>query len=152
MMMENFIQGVEIQNLKLVNNTRGYLMEVQRSDDTICPGFGQAYITSTFPGIVKAWYRHHHQIDQIALIKGVLLLVLFDDRAESPSYGLVQEIKIEEHEPKLVQIPTGVWHGFQSVGEKDAILLHLNSIPFSHTEIDEDRLAFDSSEIPYTWK
>jgi dTDP-4-dehydrorhamnose 3,5-epimerase len=52
-------------------------VEIQRADDKIFPGFGQVYITSTLPGIVKAWYRHTTQIDQIAVIVGLLKLVLY---------------------------------------------------------------------------
>jgi len=77
------IEGVHIQPLKLLPNNRGRLMEVQRADDPNFPGFGQAYITSTYPGVVKAWYRHHRQIDQIAVVSGLLQLVLYDPRESS---------------------------------------------------------------------
>src|SRR6476646_9884305 len=102
------LEGVQIVSLKLLPNAKGRLMEVQRGDDAVHPGFGQAYITSTFPGVVKAWYRHHQQIDQIALVKGLLKLVLFDARPESATAGRLQEIIIEELTPRLVQIPPGL--------------------------------------------
>ena len=76
------IDGVRVVPLKLIRNERGRLIEVQRRDDAHFLGFGQAYITSTLPGVVKAWYRHARQIDQIALMKGTLKLVLFDSRRQ----------------------------------------------------------------------
>jgi dTDP-4-dehydrorhamnose 3,5-epimerase len=100
---------------------------------------------------VKAWYRHHYQIDQIALTSGSLLLALFDDRSGSPTYGLVHEIRITEVTPLLVQIPTGVWHGFQSLGHQPACLLHLNTIPIDLANKDEDRLPHDTPAIPFRW-
>lgn len=126
-------------------------MEVQRSDDPLFPGYGQSYITSTFPGIVKAWYRHHRQIDQIAVVKGLLKLVLYDGREDSPSHGVVNEIIIGELAPKLVQIPPGIWHGFQSIGTEETFLLHLNSAAFDFEDTDEDRLPADDRSIPYSW-
>jgi dTDP-4-dehydrorhamnose 3,5-epimerase len=137
--------------LKKVTNERGHLMEVLRSDDPHFPGFGQTYVTRTKAGVIKAWYRHRKQLDQIALIQGELLLVLFDARAESPTRHIVQTISITEERPLLVQIPTGVWHGFRAMGSQDAYLLHLNTRPFDAADTDEDRLAPDDPAIPYRW-
>jgi dTDP-4-dehydrorhamnose 3,5-epimerase len=145
------IYGVAVVPLKKLVNDRGHLMEVQRNDDSHFPGFGQVYLTATNPGIVKAWYRHHRQIDQIALAQGTLRLALFDSRETSPTHGQVQEILISEGQPALVQIPTGVWHGFQALGTAPALLLHINTIPFSFQDTDEDRLPAATADIPFRW-
>ncbi len=145
------IHEVTVVPLKKLVNERGHLMEIQRNDESHFPGFGQAYLTATNPGVVKAWYRHHRQIDQIALAQGTLRLALFDSRETSPTYGQVQEIVISDDQPALVQIPTGVWHGFQALGTAPALLLHLNTIPFNFENVDEDRLPATVPEIPFRW-
>ncbi len=137
--------------LKKVVNDRGYLQEVQRSDEPHFPGFGQAYLTATNPGVIKAWYRHHRQIDQIALAQGTLRLALYDARPASPTFGVVQELVISDDRPVLVQIPTGIWHGFQALGTGPALLLHLNTVAFRFGDVDEDRLPPATPEIPYRW-
>ncbi len=148
---EQWIEGVEVCPLKLLPNEKGRLMEIQRADDKIFPGFGQVYITSTLPGIVKAWYRHTTQIDQIAVMVGLLKLVLYDDRETSPTRGKINTIFLGELAPKLVQIPPGIWHGFQTIGEREAFALHLNSVAFQADAPDEDRLPYDTNIIPYQW-
>jgi len=145
------IEGVKILPLKVLFNERGRLMEVQREDDEIFPGFGQVYITSTHPGVIKAWYRHYSQIDQIALVSGSMKLVLYDARKSSFSYAVVSTIMLEEHTPKLVQIPPGIWHGFQAIDQREAFVLHLNSQAFQTAQPDEDRLPYDTELIPYRW-
>jgi dTDP-4-dehydrorhamnose 3,5-epimerase len=145
------IEGVRVVPLKLVSNRRGHLMEVQRCDDPIYPGFGQVYITSTPPDVIKAWYRHKTQTDQIALVKGRLKLVLFDNRKSSSTCSHCREIIMEETAPTLVQIPPGVWHGFQAIGADPAYLLHLNSVAFDFDSPDEERIAPDDTSIPYSW-
>ena len=145
------IEGVHIQPLKLLPNGRGRLMEVQRADDPNFPGFGQVYITSTYPGVVKAWYRHHRQIDQIAVVSGLLQLVLYDPRENSKTAGLINEIYLGELAPKLVLIPPGIWHGFRAIGAREAFALHLNSLPLSAEYPDEDRLPADDPSIPFQW-
>lgn len=146
------IEGVLVSDLKLLPNERGRLMEIQRRDDPHFPGFGQAYVTETFAGIVKAWYRHNVQVDQIAPIRGLVKLVLYDDRADSVSHGVVQEIILGELAPRLVLIPPLVWHGFKALGETSAFLLHLNDRPFEFAQPDEERLPADDSRIPYSWQ
>ncbi len=148
---KNYIAGVVVKDLKLLPNAKGRLMEVQRADEADFPGFGQVYVTQSFAGVVKAWYRHREQIDQIAAITGLVKLVLFDDRQDSPTLGQLDEILMGELQPRLVRIPPGVWHGFQALGDSGAFLLHLNSRPFDFDAPDEERLAADDSAIPYSW-
>jgi dTDP-4-dehydrorhamnose 3,5-epimerase len=145
------IHQVYLLPLKKVINERGFLLEVQRNDDPHYPGFGQIYVTNTLPGVVKAWYRHQQQTDQIALLKGELLLVLYDSREDSPTRNQLQEIRLSESNPLLVQIPIGVWHGFKALGAEAASLLHLNSLAFNFANTDEERLPCDDPAIPYRW-
>lgn len=145
------IAGVVVAPLKLMPTEKGRLMEVQRADDPHFPGFGQVYVTQSFPGVVKAWYRHTKQIDQLAAITGLVKVALFDDRAQSATRGAVMEIVLGELAPKLVLIPPGVWHGFKAVGDASAFLLHINSEPFSFDAPDEERLDANDPRIPYTW-
>jgi dTDP-4-dehydrorhamnose 3,5-epimerase len=144
------IDGVRVVPLKLIRNERGRLIEVQRRDDAHFLGFGQAYITSTLPGVVKAWYRHARQIDQIALMKGTLKLVLFDSRDNSATREVLLELTINEAAPALVQIPSSIWHGFQAIND-ETFLLHLNSEPFQFDLQDEERIAPDDPRVPYRW-
>lgn len=145
------IEGVNVRPLKLLPNSRGRLMEIARNDEPDHLGFAQVYLTSTFPGVIKAWYRHRQQIDQIASLSGLVKLVLFDSRAGSPSQDVVQEIYLGDLAPRLVRIPPGVWHGFQAVGQAEAFLLHLNSAAFDPAAPDEERLDQTDPRIPYAW-
>lgn len=148
---EGIIEDVVVKPLRKVTNERGHLIEVQRNDELDYLGFGQAYITSTLPGVVKAWYRHSVQHDQIMLIQGALHLALYDSREHSKTYGILQHIQLDETSPVLVQIPAGLWHGFQAISTGPAMLLHINTVPFDFSNPDEERLVADDPSIPYTW-
>ena len=58
------IQGVEIKNLKVIKDNRGFLMEMLRCDDDIFEKFGQVYLSVCNPNIVKGWHYHKKQTDQ----------------------------------------------------------------------------------------
>lgn len=147
--LEETIAEASVIPLKKVCNERGHLLEVQRRDDPHYLGFGQAYVTATLPGVVKAWYRHAAQFDQVTLLKGALHLVLYDTRTNSETLHVLQHIHLKEDNPQLVQIPPGIWHGFQAVSAEPAMLLHLNTIPFDFANPDEERLPINAASIPY---
>src|SRR5262245_54997274 len=93
-MMENktIIHGVHIKLLKHSNVKQGeQLFEVQRNDEEIYPGFGQVHVTITHTGITKAWYFHEFQVDQMVVLRGVMKLVIYDSRINSPSHQVINE-------------------------------------------------------------
>jgi dTDP-4-dehydrorhamnose 3,5-epimerase len=81
------INGVVIKKLKVIPDERGRLMEILRNDDEIFKQFGQVYVTTTYPGVVKAWHFHKVQSDNFACIIGMIRVALFDARKDSPTYG-----------------------------------------------------------------
>ena len=74
------IDGVMTKQLKVIPDERGRLMECLRNDDELFVKFGQFYMTTTFPGVVKGWHLHDAQCDNIVCVKGMIKLVLFDGR------------------------------------------------------------------------
>ena len=69
--------------------------------------FGQVYITTTYPQVVKAWHYHKVQTDHIVAVQGMIKLVLYDPREDSPTKGEINEFFIGVHHPLLVQVPQG---------------------------------------------
>ncbi|MGB2985350.1 MAG: dTDP-4-dehydrorhamnose 3,5-epimerase, partial [Phycisphaerae bacterium] len=57
------IRDVQIKELKAIPDERGRLMEMLRADDELFKSFGQVYMTTAFPGVVKAWHYHKRQWD-----------------------------------------------------------------------------------------
>lgn len=145
------IEGVQTKTLKVNMDDRGYLMEIIRNDEEFYHGFGQCYITSCFPGVVKAWHMHQEQEDNIVAIKGNIKLVLFDARTDSPTFGEIDEFFTGERRPMVVKIPPGIYHGFTSIEGETAVVLNVPTMPYNGNEPDEERLPYDTPEIGYDW-
>lgn len=145
------IDGAHIKPLQVIPDERGRLMEILRRDDPEFIGFGQVYMTTVYPGVVKAWHYHQKQVDNMAVVKGMVKLVLYDDRADSPTRGEVAEFVIGEHRPLMVQIPQGVLHGIKGIGSEETILINVVTEPYDREEPDEFRVPPHSSDIPYDW-
>ena len=50
------IHGVRAKALRMIPDERGRVMEILRADDDLFLNFGQVYITTTYPQVVKAWH------------------------------------------------------------------------------------------------
>ncbi|HHT9126805.1 MAG TPA: dTDP-4-dehydrorhamnose 3,5-epimerase family protein [Candidatus Brocadiia bacterium] len=146
------IDGVKIKKLKVIPDERGRLMEILRSDDNLFTKFGQVYMTTAYPGVVKAWHYHKIQTDNMAAIHGMMKLVLYDSRPDSPTHGQVDELFFGIHNPILVQIPPMVYHGFKCVSQEEAIVVNCPTERYNYTEPDEYRVDPRSKEIPYNWE
>jgi len=150
--MKNLIKDVKIKNLKKISDERGFLMEMLRNDDDIFIEFGQAYITAVNPGFVKGWHYHKAQIDNFICVKGKVKVVLYDARKGSETYKMVNEIFLSLDEPKLLQIPRFVYHGFEADCGEQSIILNIPTKKYIYKNPDEFRVKFNSKKIPYKWK
>lgn len=145
------IDGVKIKKLNIIADERGRLAEILRVDDEIFEQFGQTYFTTAFPGVVKAWHFHKNQRDNFTAIQGMIKLVLYDSREDSPTYKTINEFFIGEHKPMLVSIPPVVYHGFKCISPGEAIVINVPTMPYNHDNPDEYRLEAHTPEIPYDW-
>ncbi|MDO9391151.1 MAG: dTDP-4-dehydrorhamnose 3,5-epimerase family protein [bacterium] len=146
------IEGVKVKKLKVIPDERGRLMEMLRCDDDLFTKFGQVYLSTTYPGVVKGWHYHKLQADNIVCVKGMLKLVLYDGRESSATKGEVSEFFLGEHNPLLVQVPKGVYHGWKCISENEAFVINCPTEPYNYSQPDEYRLDPHSSDIPYQWE
>jgi len=145
------IDGVKVKQLRVIPDERGRLMEILRCDDENFVKFGQVYMTTVFPGVVKGWHYHRKQIDNFVVVKGMLKLVLYDDRKDSPTRGEINEFFIGDNNPILVTVPNLVIHGFKGTGVEEAIVINCPSEAYQYEDPDEFRIDPHQSHIPYDW-
>ncbi|MGD9344787.1 MAG: dTDP-4-dehydrorhamnose 3,5-epimerase family protein [Candidatus Aminicenantes bacterium] len=146
------IDGVKTKQLKVIPDQRGRLMEILRADDDLFIRFGQVYMTTTYPDVVKAWHLHKKQTDNVACVQGTIKLAVYDPREDSPTYGEVDEYYIGIHNPLLVQIPPGVYHGWMCVSQEEAIVVNVPTEVYDRKDPDELRLDPHANDIPYDWR
>lgn len=146
------IQGVRLKKLKVISDERGRLMEILRSDDDIFIKFGQVYMTTAKPGMVKAWHWHSLQADSFSCVYGKIKLVLYDARKDSPTYDQIQDFEISLENPLVVQIPPGVYHGFKCIGKEEAIIINTVTEPYNYNHPDEYRVDAYDNDIDYDWR
>lgn len=147
------IEGVVAREVLHVPRDHGVITEMYRPewDPTGLP-VAQIYQSRLFPGAIGAWSCHTRAVDRLFVNQGLLKLVLFDARDNSPTKGLVTELHVGDLRPTFLVIPTGVWHGLQNIGSSDALLLNFPTRAYDYVDPDHWRLPYDSPEIPYSWR
>jgi len=145
------IDGVVIKPLTRHVDERGYVMEILRDDDAEFTKFGQVYISTCYPGVVKAWHAHRRQTDCFCVVKGNAKIGLWDRRPDSPTRGETMAVVIGEFNPCLVVIPPGVWHGQMALGTEMSILVNIPTEHYDHRDPDELREDPFTPEARFDW-
>ncbi len=145
------INGVKVKRLKVIPDERGRLMEILRNDDDLFQQFGQVYMTTAYPGVVKGWHYHKKQSDNMTVVKGMMKIVLYDGRKDSVTHGEVNEFFAGDHNPILVHIPPYVYHGFKCISPEEAIVVNTPTEKYNYTDPDEFRVHPHNNDIPYDW-
>ncbi len=143
------IEGAYVRPLKEIPDERGKVMHMLRCDDPHFERFGEVYFSVVYPGAIKGWHLHQRMTLNYAVVQGMIKLVLFDDRQDSPSRGKIMEIFTGEDNYCLVTIPPMVWNGFKGIGVEPAIVANCATEPHDPTEIV--RMDPFTDRIPYDW-
>jgi dTDP-4-dehydrorhamnose 3,5-epimerase len=150
-MSQPTIEGVQVKQLTTFADDRGSLMELLRADDPQFAGFGQAYLSISYPGVIRAWHHHRLQTDAFVCVRGMIKVPLYDSREDSPTHGLLREYFLGDQNRIMLFIPPGVMHGFKVISHEPAYLLNFPTVPYNRAEPDEYRLPYDTDQIPYDW-
>jgi UDP-2-acetamido-2,6-beta-L-arabino-hexul-4-ose reductase len=101
------------QGLDLKKDERGELFELIKSK---C--FGQIFVSTTKPGIVRGNHYHDSKIEKFCLIKGEAKIKLRNILTNKEVSYNVFDKKIE-----VVDIPPGYTHSIENIGKEDMIVL-----------------------------
>ncbi len=154
------IEGVKIKELKIFKDKPdleqdiepGIFMEVLRDNDNLLSNFGQSNYTTAGSGTIKAFHWHKSQDDLWFVATGKAIIVLYDQRKNSPTYGETQTIPCGEEDWKLVLIPVGVVHGYKVVSKEPCGLFYHVTKSYNRETPDEERIDPFDKEINFDWK
>ena len=146
------IEDVKIKSLVTKSDNRGYFREILRDDDKLLKRFGQASISLTKHGIIKAFHWHKSQDDLFYVVSGDAQVVLYDIRENSKTFKQTMTFKMNDKGHKLLFVPKKVAHGYKVLGKKPLIMLYFMSRSYKQKKPDEQRLAYDDKKIGFNWE
>ncbi len=144
------IDGVKVIPLKKICDDRGMIMHMLRKTDPHFEKFGEVYFSTAYPGVIKGWHEHTKQVQFYAVVKGMIKLVMYDNRKKSPTYQELMELFIGEDNYQLVRIPVGIINGYKNISSETVIVANCATLPHDPNEM----LRYDphSDDVPYSWE
>jgi dTDP-4-dehydrorhamnose 3,5-epimerase len=146
-MIKPTIEGIIVTPLNRISVPEGNVFHAMKRNDPGFSGFGEAYFSSIAKGAIKGWKRHKKMSLNLVVPVGAVRFVMFDDRDDSASYGIYQEVVLSKENYCRLTVPPMIWMGFQCVDEKTSIVLNIANIPHSQKEQD----AKSIEEIEFDW-
>jgi len=152
----SLIAGVRFRPTRPVPHEDGHVTEVARASWEILDlPLVQVHISTTFPGRVRAWGLHPGGTDRLFVVSGLLKIVVFDGRRDSPTCGQLNEFVVSEKNPGLLIIPPCLYHGWKNIGTSEAIIINMPDKLYDYEQPDALDLPWDSEAanrlIPYKW-
>ncbi len=150
-LVDSTIDGVVVRPAVTLPDDRGEVLEVLSAGWIELRGapIPHVYMATIEPGVIKGWICHKLQDDRSVALFGRLRWVLFDGRADSPTFGVVQVRTFTERNRHLIIVPAGVWHAVENVGSTEAAFVNLPTRAYQHDDPDKYRLPLDTPEIPF---
>ncbi|EIT84616.1 dTDP-4-dehydrorhamnose 3 5-epimerase-like protein [Fictibacillus macauensis ZFHKF-1] len=145
------IEGVIVKKLVRHCDDRGYFTELVRDDESLLARFGQASLSLSYPGVIKAFHYHEHQDDVWFFPSGNAQVVLYDLRENSVTKGETSVFYMGEDHPIVVLIPKGVAHGYRVLGNVPATILYFTTSSYNPDAPDEKRIPWDDPLINFDW-
>lgn len=142
--------GSWVREGNLLVDARGSLSEVidERWDEISEPIVSGYFITHR-PGIVKGWAVHQFHADRYFIVNGTIEVVLYDERPDSDTKGLVSKIYLTEQRRRMLYIPIGVWHASRNIGESESLMFNFPTVAYDYENPDKLRLPLDTDRIPH---
>ena len=150
--IDNQIDGVRLHRLIANADGRGnlvVLMSDRYGEDQVTP---HVYLVTAAARSVRAWVYHKRQSDRLAFTKGLIRIVLYDLRPDSPTYRVMNVIEAGEANKLQLTIPPFVVHAVQNPTDEDTIFVNMPTRAYDPAHPDKSRLPKDHPGIPYRFE
>ena len=119
------MDGVRIRPLQRFEDTRGWLTELYRCDESNHQA-AMCYVSSTYPGVARGPHEHTYQTDFFVFVgPGTFRVYLWDTRKESPTYLHSMRFDAGENKPLTVLVPPRVVHAYKCISSEQGTVINL---------------------------
>jgi dTDP-4-dehydrorhamnose 3,5-epimerase len=116
------MDGVELRELLLYDDERGWLGEIIRDDESAYRPV-MSYLSMTKPGFLRGPHEHRDQTDLFCFM-GKFRLYLWDNRETSITYRKSEVIDISAF-PAVVIVSPRIVHAYKNTGNQEGLVLNM---------------------------
>lgn len=130
------IDGCKLTPLRIIPGEKGDVMHALKATDEGFAAFGEAYFSSVKKGETKGWKRHLRMTLNLVVPVGKILFQLHDERPESRSFGMREEVTLSTENYQRLTVPPGVWLAFSGLADGLNLLLNIADLPHDASETE----------------
>ncbi|RJR15887.1 MAG: dTDP-4-dehydrorhamnose 3,5-epimerase [Nitrospiraceae bacterium] len=143
------MEGLEVKELGLHKDQRGWLAEILRDDQNPFRPV-MSYLSMTNLGYSRGPHEHKEQTDCFCFV-GRFRIYLWDNRDNSSTYGEHKIIDTSDI-PTMAIVPPGIVHAYRNIGSVQGLVINLPDKLYGGwgktEDIDEIRYE-DDPESPF---
>lgn len=142
------IKGVRLTKLNIIKNSKGNIHHILKNSDSSFIKFGEVYCSKILSNEIKAWKSHTNQTQNLCVLNGEIIVIIYDKRSNSKTYKLINRVQLNSNDKYfLLTIPPKIWYGFKCISKNEAIILNCTNIP--HDSKESRRLSLDDFPIKF---
>ena len=143
------MEGLEIKELLIHEDNRGWLAEIIRDDESqVKPAM--SYLSMTHPGYARGPHEHKEQTDCFCFV-GKFRLYIWDNRETSDTYRTKKVVETNGV-PTLAIVPPGIVHAYRNIDSREGLVINLPDRLFmgwgKKSPVDEVRYE-DDPDSPF---
>ena len=139
------INVFEINQLKIINQSKGNLFKGLSINDNNYFGFGEIYFTSIYPNLIKGWKKHLKMTSNIIVLKGNVKFVIIEELKENNKFN---KVVLNEKNRQILTIFPNNWFAFQGLGDEESLVTNISNIPHSDNEVINKKI----DEFKFDWE
>ena len=145
------LPGNKVYDVKKIPDERGFFAELLREDQsefTDGDKIVQANLSYSYPGMIRAWHRHHRgQVDYFMVLKGAMKICAYDDDPNSPTNGQLDEFIASSERLQVVRIVGNIWHGTKTISSEPSLTVYATTRLYEYKNPDEERRPWNDPKI-----
>jgi dTDP-4-dehydrorhamnose 3,5-epimerase len=134
------MDGVTLTPLRQILNPKGDILHAIKKSDQGFAGFGEAYFSTVYNGVIKGWKKHTKMTLNLVVPSGVIEFVCFDGKE-------FQSIVLSQDNYQRLTVNPGVWVAFR--GKNEGLNLLLNVASIEHDPAESENCSLE--DISYDW-
>ena len=142
----SLIEDVLIGDLVTNTDVRGFFREIVRVDKVSPTQIAQLSHSMVNEGTIKGWHGHLNQTQWNYIVRGVLKVVLIDQRSNSPTFGNIMSFIAGESAEICYVFSPGILHGYECLKGPADIIYGTSE----HYDLNKEiRVPIDDISQPY---
>ncbi len=122
------MEGVTLSHQKRIFNEKGDILHGIKKSDKQFKDFGEAYFSLINFGEIKGWKKHTISTLNLLVPSGDVRFVIYDDREDSESFKLFQEVIIGEKNYARLTVEPNLWVAFQGHSSNSNLILNISDL------------------------